>query len=206
MIKAESLDLNNDLVNSKKAEVVVIINEGDRTASNPEGQSLSLYKSGVFIGRYNVSTASNAEKEPVIGEKYIATTPHGFYKPKKVYNEYSSYIFYGSSMKYAIFFNGGIAIHASEHIKTLGHRASGGCIRLGEYAAELVNLAILSTGSEELLTMSEDFCNSKGENCHKRSLYTNRRKLPNINPKTGAKTSGLIWTYDTLIVVKPGNK
>lgn len=198
-------ELNNDANNSQKAEVVIIINEGDRTQANPEGQTLSLYNSGEFVDIYDVSTASNSIKTPTVGKKYIAQTPHGFYRPKKVYNEYSSYTFYGASMKYAIFFNNGIAIHASEHLKQLGTRASGGCIRLEESAAEIVNASILSTGSTSDQMASEDFCNSKGENCHERSLYLNRVKLPNISYKTGSNTSQKIWTYDTLIVVKPGN-
>lgn len=202
---AESLDLNNDIVNAKKAEVVIIVNEGDRIAVNPEGQTLSLYKSGILLGVYNISTASNTVKYPTIGKKYIANTPHGFYRAKRVYNEYHSYTFYGANMKYAVFFNGGIAIHASEDIHKLGYRDSGGCIRLEESGAALINAAILSTGNITRDTVVEDFCNSKEENCHKRSLYINRIKLPNINSQTGAETSDLIWTYDTLIVIKPGN-
>lgn len=198
-------DLNNDLKNSTLARVVIIINEGDRTEKNREGQTVALYKEGVFQGRFDVSTASNGIKNPTVGKPYIASTPHGFYRPKRVYEDYSSYTFYGANMKYAIFFNGGIALHASEHIEGLGHRASGGCIRVKEEVAEWLNAAILSTGEPHRDTTSEDFCNSKGENCYKRSLYTNRIKLPNIDPKTGQElNSNVIWTYPTLIVVKPG--
>ncbi|MBE8221996.1 MAG: L,D-transpeptidase [Bdellovibrionales bacterium] len=204
-IIANAFDLNDDQSNSKRAKVVIIINEGDRTESNPQGQSLSIYKSGVIYGIYNVSTASNKIKNPTVGKQYVATTPHGFYRPKKVYEDYHSYTFYGASMKYAVFFNGGIATHASEHIEHLGHRASGGCIRLLEPVAELVNSAILSAGGNTRNTVSEDFCNSKGENCHKRSLFVNRIKLHDVDFKTGNKTSNLIWTYDALIIVKPGN-
>lgn len=201
-----SFDLLDEKQNSKMAKVVVIINEGDRSESNPEGQSLKIYQSGVFLKQFDVSTASKKLKIPTVGKQYISSTPHGFYRIKRLYNEYTSYMFYGSDMQYAMFFNNGIAMHASEYTELLGHRASGGCVRLQKTAADFINKIILSTGNLSHETISEDFCNSKGENCYKRTLHLNRIHLADVHPKTGEFLDQLVWTYDAVVIVTPGLK
>ncbi|MNL70470.1 L,D-transpeptidase catalytic domain [compost metagenome] len=62
-------------------------------------------------------------------------------------------------MEFAIFFNGGIALHAAhpELYKYLGRRASGGCVRQHYQDAEyLYNLA-RAQRSKNVLIVVEDF-------------------------------------------------
>lgn len=120
------------------------VNKSVRSDSNPEGQSMQIYvfRNGrmetVWPERMNVSTAKE-EVLPSTGR--CATTPAGFFRPYKIYRSYVSATFEGSQMPNAVFFFGGIALHAtpndSQHQARLGNRASGGCVRLQgpEYAA-----------------------------------------------------------------------
>jgi hypothetical protein len=81
-------------------------------------------------------------------EKYFTSTPTGMFEldPARFFRRYHSHTWDGASMPWAMFLNytihgheTGIALHsAAEHVAALGHRASGGCVRLPpEKAAEL---------------------------------------------------------------------
>ncbi len=67
-------------------------------------------------------------------------TPHGSYKPQRMYVKYFSKKYYNAPMPYSIFFRGGYAVHGG--YAKLGTPASHGCVRLTTaHAAELYNLA-----------------------------------------------------------------
>ena len=86
-------DLNNDAINSTLAEVVVIVNESDRSEKNPEGQTAKVYHQGELLHTFDVSTGSRKIKVTTSGRRYVAITPAGFWRPKKAYSDYYSYTF-----------------------------------------------------------------------------------------------------------------
>lgn len=194
-------DLSDDERNKDRAAVVVIVNDGVRSRSNPEGQTLKLYKHGRLVGQYDVSTASRTEKVTTSGRKYIAVTPNGFFRPKKAYREYYSYTFFGGLMRYAVFFVGGVATHTTDSTQYLGQRASAGCVRMHEDEAERVNEAIVSVGEPHRNKSVEKIC--KDGVCYPRELYTNRYKLQDVNRWNASLQSNDLWTYDALVIVKP---
>jgi hypothetical protein len=198
-------DLRDDEANSRMSKVVVIINEDDRDELlNPEGQSAKLYIDGRLEGIFDVSTGSRRTKVTSSGRKYTAYTPHGFFRPKKAYQQYYSYTFFGSNMKYAVFFKGGIATHRTGAVAKLGTRDSGGCIRLTEENARKINQSIVETGEPHRNTASERIC--KNGTCLNRTMYTNREKYNDLNRTTGEEVLKQIWSYDATIIVKPGGR
>lgn len=58
------------------------------------------------------------------------STPKGRYEVVRMYERYYSKKYDNAPMPYAIFFNGGYAIHGTTDIKHLGKIASHGCVRL----------------------------------------------------------------------------
>ena len=58
------------------------------------------------------------------------STPKGRYEVVRMYERYYSKKYDNAPMPYAIFFNGGYAIHGTNDIKHLGKIASHGCVRL----------------------------------------------------------------------------
>ena len=57
-------------------------------------------------------------------------TPNGSYRPWLLKRRHYSSRYHGSPMTYSIFFRGGYAIHGTYQTRSLGRRASHGCIRL----------------------------------------------------------------------------
>ena len=58
------------------------------------------------------------------------STPKGRHEVVRMYERYYSKKYDNAPMPYAIFFNGGYAIHGTTDIKHLGKIASHGCVRL----------------------------------------------------------------------------
>jgi len=56
--------------------------------------------------------------------------PSGTYRPERLERVWHSHLFGWAPMPYSIFFHGGYAIHGTNVISRLGHRASHGCVRL----------------------------------------------------------------------------
>lgn len=200
----KGLNINDDAANSKKAKIVVIINDGIRSGSNPEGQTLKLYQDGILVNIYDVSTGSHREVTTTSGNVYVAKTPIGFYRPKRAYYEYYSKSFYGSNMKYAVFFHLGFATHTTSATWRLGTRASGGCVRMHEEDARTVNETLIETGEPHRKTATETICDKEGENCLGRTLYLNRIRLHDISSGNATPLSKRIWTYPSLFIVKSG--
>lgn len=127
---------------------VVVVNKAD---AGKEAQSIKVYEYGKLIISDKVSTGRNEfERKGEHGSKYDSwtVTPTGYYTPNflskdhrsSAYGGKWSRIFGGVKMPFAIFFNGGIALHQAPKGTEgmLGKKASGGCVRLpGDLASDL---------------------------------------------------------------------
>lgn len=79
------------------------------------------------------------------------TTPAGRYQPIRMHEKWYSRKYDNAPMPYAIFFNGGYAIHGTTDLRNLGSVASHGCVRLHpENAATLFSL-VKEIGSENTI-------------------------------------------------------
>lgn len=185
----------------KKADVVMVIDKSLRTSHRPNGQTAKLFVDGVFYSEYDISSGTEEVKQTTSGRKYIATTPVGIFRPIRAYTEYMSRTFLFAPMTWAVFFNGGIALHSTtrSQYSKLGSRASGGCIRMRLEEAEEVNQFIVARGEPHFRTVdqSEEINGS----ALRRVMYTNRDRLPTVDRDTGKFKSTLMWTYDALVVV-----
>lgn len=75
-------------------------------------------------------------------------TPTGSYQPTWLSRHHRSRTYDNAPMPWAVFFHGGYAVHATDHVNDLGRPASHGCVRLSpEHAAIFFDL-VRSTGSE----------------------------------------------------------
>lgn len=103
--------------------VVMIISKSSQTAT--------VYHYGRFLRRFSVSTGRERWERAKSGRVYFTTTPSGWYSAKR-YIRYHYSSTWEAKMEYSIFFNGGVAVHATtpDHYKELGKRASGGCVRM----------------------------------------------------------------------------
>ncbi|MBC7425868.1 MAG: L,D-transpeptidase [Bacteroidia bacterium] len=132
----------------KEFRYVVVVN---KAVSGSEKQSIRVYEYGQLIRNDKVSTGRDAfEKKGEHHSKHDSwsVTPTGFYTPDYLdidhksssYGGRFSWLVGGVKMPYAIFFNGGIALHQAPKGTEgqLGSSASGGCIRLpGALASDL---------------------------------------------------------------------
>ncbi|ODT08606.1 MAG: hypothetical protein ABS58_01850 [Mesorhizobium sp. SCN 65-20] len=67
-------------------------------------------------------------KVSTAGRGYV--TPTGSFKPTRMHEMWYSRKYDNAPMPHSIFFNGGYAVHATNHISRLGRPASHGCVRL----------------------------------------------------------------------------
>jgi lipoprotein-anchoring transpeptidase ErfK/SrfK len=94
-------------------------------------QTMTVSQNGVVRHRWKVSTARKG---------YV--TPQGSWSAKWLSKNHRSRKYDDAPMPFAVFFNGGYAVHATFDLKRLGRPASHGCIRLHpENAAEFFSLA-----------------------------------------------------------------
>lgn len=94
-------------------------------------QTMTVSQDGIVRHRWKVSTARKG---------YV--TPQGSWSAKWLSKNHRSRKYDDAPMPYAVFFNGGYAVHATFDLKRLGRPASHGCIRLHpENAAEFFSLA-----------------------------------------------------------------
>ncbi|MCP4127719.1 MAG: L,D-transpeptidase [Gammaproteobacteria bacterium] len=93
-------------------------------------QRMEVYVDGYRKYKWKVSTARKGY-----------TTPVGDYKPLWTSRMHYSKKYDNAPMPYSIFFNGGYAIHGTNHTRRLGRTASHGCVRLHtNNARKLYNL------------------------------------------------------------------
>jgi lipoprotein-anchoring transpeptidase ErfK/SrfK len=94
-------------------------------------QTMTVSQNGIVRHRWKVSTARKG---------YV--TPQGSWSAKWLSKNHRSRKYDDAPMPFAVFFNGGYAVHATFDLKRLGRPASHGCIRLHpENAAEFFALA-----------------------------------------------------------------
>jgi lipoprotein-anchoring transpeptidase ErfK/SrfK len=93
-------------------------------------QVMSVRVNGWSYGKWKVSTARDGYH-----------TPRGSWRPIALAKEYYSKKYDDAPMPNSIFFYGGYAIHGTYYLKSLGHPASHGCVRLApDKATALFNL------------------------------------------------------------------
>jgi lipoprotein-anchoring transpeptidase ErfK/SrfK len=103
--------------------VVIIVSKGSQTAT--------VYHNGSQVNHFLVSTGREKYERAKSGRYYWTVTPSGWYSPQRYIRTYWSDT-WEAKMEYAIFFTGGVALHATtpDHYKDLGRKASGGCVRM----------------------------------------------------------------------------
>lgn len=93
-------------------------------------QTMTVTNAGQVLYTWKVSTAGKGYR-----------TPTGSWKPKRMHKMWYSIKYDNAPMPHSIFFNGGFAIHGTNHLKALGRPASHGCVRLHpKNAAKLYSL------------------------------------------------------------------
>ena len=140
---------------TKEFRYVIVIN---KAISGKEAQTVKLYEYGQLINTQKVSTGRDAFEKK--GEHHSkrdswTVTPTGYYTPTFInklhkstaYGGKWSWLTGGTKMPFAIFFNGGIALHERPNGTqgALGTKASGGCVRLPEGFAEDLFLRVQET-------------------------------------------------------------
>lgn len=93
-------------------------------------QTMDVYVNGRLRHSWRVSTGARGYE-----------TPTGNFRVRRMEREWYSTLYDDAPMPHSIFFNGGIAIHGTNHTRRLGRAASHGCIRLAPgHAARLFAL------------------------------------------------------------------
>ena len=131
---------------TKEFRYVIVVNKAN---TGKEAQTVKVYEYGQLISTQKVSTGRDAfEKKGQNHSKRDSwtVTPTGYYTPtflsrlhkSSAYGGKFSWLTGGTRMPFAIFFNGGIALHERPNGTEgkLGTKASGGCIRLPKGFAE----------------------------------------------------------------------
>ncbi len=100
-------------------------------------QVLVVYHEGRKLFEWPVST----------GKKGMAT-PKGIWKPWILSRNHRSRTYGNAPMPYAIFYDGGYAIHATDQERRLGRPASHGCVRLSKAHAKILFEMVRDEGIE----------------------------------------------------------
>lgn len=103
--------------------VVIVVSKASQTAT--------VYHNGQHVNQFLVSTGRERYERAKSGRWYWTVTPTGWYSPQSYIRSHYSGT-WDAIMEYSIFFTGGVALHATtpDHYKDLGHKASGGCVRM----------------------------------------------------------------------------
>lgn len=125
---------------TKEFRYVVVVN---KATTGKDAQTIQVYEYGQLIRKEKVSTGRDGfEKAGTNHAKKDSwtVTPTGYYTPdflskdhkSSAYGGKFSWLVGGTKMPFAIFFNGGIALHEAPKGTEgmLGKKASGGCVRL----------------------------------------------------------------------------
>ena len=143
---------------TKEFRYVIVVNKAN---TGKEAQTVKVYEYGQLISTQKASTGRDAFERK--GENHSkrdswTVTPTGYYTPtflsrlhkSSAYGGKFSWLTGGTKMPFAIFFNGGIALHERPNGTEgmLGKKASGGCIRLpAGFAEELFTRVQETAGS-----------------------------------------------------------
>ena len=103
---------------------------------NKNSQKMTVELDGDTLYRWKVSTGARGYD-----------TPSGNFRPFRMEKEHFSKEWDDAPMPYSIFFTGeGHAVHGSYHVKSLGRRASHGCVRLHPDNAAKLFALVQKTG------------------------------------------------------------
>lgn len=186
----------NQKADEDLAEVVIKVNRSTNY-NNRDAQTMKVYHRGVLVRTFKISTGKSGH-----------STPLGYYRPiysnhMRIYQNYFSGTYSGAAMKWAVFFNGGIAIHSTpeSNYKRLGKAASHGCVRMRMEDAKWVNELIRSTGSQN--TQMRKWRHAKHSKTNLWNEYYKGAEIqvPAIDKRSGKETGKYIKSVDTVIIV-----
>ena len=109
----------------------------------------------VVMYTWPTSTGRNEWETTPSGSYELTDTPSGTFRVRKMVKDYVSKT-WKAKMPFAIFFNRGIAIHATSDVAELGQPASGGCVRLELANAETLWNLVRSVGTANTVITVED--------------------------------------------------
>lgn len=196
----------------KYFEVVIVINKANRGAKK---QSLDLYQNGNLIYSIPVSTGREQYEEgsedptdkhsPTKG--YFTSTPTGYYTPYFLNIDHVSKQWKDAFMPYAVFFNGGIAVHQAPAgtEPRLGTRASGGCIRVPSRVAADIFWRVRNSGGPYLAEeKNKDIFVSQAwyYQPHYQTAYTETPTIPRISRRGEIDLKNMRKGFRTLIIVE----
>ena len=175
--------------------VVIVINKAKAGA---EAQTLKLFENGIEVMKIKVSTGKEERVVSTSGRTYVSTTPNGFFRPTKMYTDYLSYT-WNAPMPNAVFFIGGIAIHATgtSNYAKLGTRASGGCVRTTLVDSKKIRELVMESGKGSAQGNYVIAREAAGRNI----IRGNSIMVPAISRSTGLKSAGTINSWETVIHV-----
>jgi hypothetical protein len=179
----------------KEHKVVIIVN---KSAAGPNAQTMTVYENGTEVIQAKVSTGKEQRVTSSSGRTYVSTTPVGFFRPTKMYTDYLSYT-WNAQMPNAVFFIGGIAIHATgtSNYSKLGTRASGGCVRTTLEVSKQLREFIMDSGRGSAPGMYVIKNEASGRNI----ITGNTVSVSAVDRSSGDKTGKLVQNWDTLIIV-----
>lgn len=179
----------------KNHRLVIAVN---KAAKGPDAQTLTMYENGVEILKEKISTGREKEEKAKSGRVYLSTTPKGFFRPTKIYRDYLSYT-WNAPMPNAVFFIGGIAIHATtpSHYKELGTRASGGCVRTVNETSRLIREKVMDSGKGSAEGQFKILAEAKGRN----RIINNALPVSQINRYSGSALAAKVTSWDTVVIV-----
>jgi lipoprotein-anchoring transpeptidase ErfK/SrfK len=144
---------------TKEFRYVIVVN---KATTGKEAQTVKIFEYGQLIRTEKVSTGRDGFERK--GQNHSkndswTVTPTGYYTPNflsrnhrsSAYGGKFSWLTGGTKMPFAIFFNGGIALHEAPTgtESMLGKKASGGCIRLpSSLASDLFDRVQETEGSK----------------------------------------------------------
>lgn len=175
--------------------LVIAIN---KAAKGPHAQTMTVYENGEEILKEKVSTGTEKEVTSSSGRKYITATPKGFFRPTKIYRDYLSYT-WNAPMPNAVFFIGGIAIHATgkSQYQNLGSRASGGCVRTKLEVSQFIREKIMETGAGNRPGQYEVVKEAEGRN----RIRYNAVSVDKLDRYSGELLNEKVISWDTVIIV-----
>jgi lipoprotein-anchoring transpeptidase ErfK/SrfK len=104
-------------------------------------QIMVVKMDGEVVGVWRVSTGKKGFR-----------TPKGAYNVKRMHARYFSRKYDNAPMHYAMFFRGGYAVHATNHVAALGRPASHGCVRLSPGNAKKLFALVKKRGGRVVIT------------------------------------------------------
>jgi hypothetical protein len=180
---------------AKSNRLVIAVN---KSTNGVDAQTLTMFENGIETLRVKVSTGREKEELSTSGRRYFSTTPKGYFRPQKMYQDYLSYT-WKAPMPNAVFIIGGIALHATtqKHFGELGKRASGGCIRLMPEVSLMIRKKIMDTGRGSRPGQYKVVNEDEGRN----RISGNTVFVDGLERQTGDFLNEKIKSWDTVIVV-----